>query len=134
MVSKVERLSITIPIECANTLNERAASDKMNRSAIIAAALKAYLSDMYSADVTQSYSDNDTKMSYLESEIISLNARLNDKDALIQLYKSILGGQVVTSLPVGEQPASDQDKEDRLNKQDKKQGALTRLKAWLGGK
>ena len=134
MVSKVERLSITIPTECAQALNERAASDKANKSAVITAALRAYLSGAYKVDVTESYSNNDTKITSLEYEITSLNKRLEDKDETIrgkneqiELYRGILSGQIVQALPAG--PA-DQDKEDG---QDKKPGTWARFGAWLRG-
>lgn len=145
MVSKVERLSITIPIECAQALNERAASDKANKSAVITAALRAYLSGAYIvenvSDTTKSYSNNDIKITSLEYEITSLNTRLEDKDEIIrgkneqiEMYRGILSGQIVQALPPGPAEGDTQDTEDRQDKQDKKQGPLTRVKAWLSGK
>src|SRR5665647_3205196 len=111
MVSKVERLSITIPTECARSLKERAASDNANKSAVISAALKAYLSGAYIVDVTESYSDSDTKIGYLEHEITLKDEIIRRADAEIATYRALLGGAgVKVAAPTIEGDADTQDK------------------------
>lgn len=124
MVSKVERLSITIPTECAHALNERAASDKANKSAVISTALKAYLSGAYIVDVTESYSNNDTKIGYLEHEITLKDEIIRRADAEIATYRALLGG-------AGVKVAAPKIEGDAEDTQDKKPGALGRFGAWL---
>jgi len=127
MVSKVERLSITIPTECARSLKERAASDNANKSAVISAALKAYLSGAYIVDVTESYSDSDTKIGYLEHEITLKDEIIRRADAEIATYRALLGG-------AGVKVAAPKIEGDAEDTQGKKPGTWARFSAWLRSK
>lgn len=75
---KMERLSITIPADCAKTIRGLAERDNRSLSSVIRAALKAYMSGKVATAV------KDTNVAILEAKIASLQQRIKDKDEIMK--------------------------------------------------
>ena len=76
-------------------LDESVSEHSTNRSKIIVQAIEAYLSDSFTVDITQSYSPDKTKVLLLEQDVIHKDKLLAERERLINVYQSILGGRAV---------------------------------------
>ena len=97
----VKRASITINAELLQTVDANAHAEQMNRSQYISQALEAYTSGVMSADITSSYNHDATRVVLLEHDIKGKDELLKERERLIDLYETILGGRAtVVGQPV----------------------------------